>query len=157
MMPVALGPAQAATMAALDRRIREDAWSATVYQTLASRPQTELWGMEHESGELVAMMVLAFGPWDAELELIGVATEWQGRGLGGQLLTLARQRLQQSRRERLLLEVRSNNRTARMLYERHGFRVDGCRRAYYEPSVPGGRREDALLMSLTLAASYSLL
>ncbi|OHV10899.1 GNAT family N-acetyltransferase [Kushneria phosphatilytica] len=155
MTPVALGPAQAVAMAALDRRVRMDPWSEAVYHALAMRQEAELWGIMSDAGELIAMMVLAFGPWDIELELIGVDVDWRRRGLGECLLALARERLETTRRERLLLEVRHSNQPARALYERHGFRIDGRRRAYYEAPAPGGQREDAILMSLTLAAPHS--
>lgn len=51
----------------------------------------------------------------------------------------------------LWLEVRAGNERARQLYERYGFRAVGLRKGYY----PSGhlRREDAVVMSLDLAAS----
>ncbi|NML13652.1 ribosomal protein S18-alanine N-acetyltransferase [Azohydromonas caseinilytica] len=49
----------------------------------------------------------------------------------------------------LWLEVRESNTGARELYERYGFALVGRRRGYYP--AQGGRREDALLMSLVVA------
>jgi ribosomal-protein-alanine N-acetyltransferase len=51
----------------------------------------------------------------------------------------------------LWLEVRVSNARARRLYGRYGFRHVGERRGYY-PAF-GGQREDAVVMSLSLAAS----
>ncbi len=48
----------------------------------------------------------------------------------------------------LWLEVRSGNRRALEVYQAHGFRTVGERRAYY-PAAQGGR-EDALVMNLRL-------
>jgi ribosomal-protein-alanine N-acetyltransferase len=48
----------------------------------------------------------------------------------------------------LWLEVRESNTGARLLYERYGFALVGRRRGYYPAA--GGRREDALLMSLLI-------
>ena len=39
------------------------------------------------------------------------------------------------------LEVRSSNKPAISLYEKHGFKVDGIRKEYYQDN-----KEDALLM-----------
>lgn len=53
----------------------------------------------------------------------------------------------------LWLEVRQSNEAARRLYERYGFSQVGLRKGYY----PDGhlRREDAVVMSLNLAAARS--
>ena len=48
------------------------------------------------------------------------------------------------------LEVRESNVRARAIYERYGFSVLGRRPGYY-PAPQG--REDALLMSITVAAA----
>jgi ribosomal-protein-alanine N-acetyltransferase len=50
----------------------------------------------------------------------------------------------------LWLEVRRSNQRARDLYERYGFREIGLRRAYYPAGF--GRREDAVVMSLSITA-----
>lgn len=50
----------------------------------------------------------------------------------------------------LWLEVRESNARARRLYERYGFADIGRRRGYYP--APAGSREDAVVMSLALAA-----
>jgi ribosomal-protein-alanine N-acetyltransferase len=49
---------------------------------------------------------------------------------------------------RCLLEVRASNLAAQGLYQSLGFMSDGRRKNYYPK---GSGREDALLMSLTLA------
>ena len=48
----------------------------------------------------------------------------------------------------LWLEVRDSNQRARAVYERHGFRLAGRRKAYYPATAT--QREDALVMSLQL-------
>jgi len=49
----------------------------------------------------------------------------------------------------LWLEVRASNERARRLYRRHGFAEVGLRKTYYPP-LPGGTREDAVVMGLEL-------
>ncbi len=50
----------------------------------------------------------------------------------------------------LWLEVRVSNLRAKSVYEGHGFRCVGLRKSYYPTGGAGGRREDALVMSLLL-------
>ncbi len=47
------------------------------------------------------------------------------------------------------LEVRASNARAHDVYKIHGYQLVGGRKAYY-PAAADGRREDALVMSLTL-------
>jgi [ribosomal protein S18]-alanine N-acetyltransferase len=48
----------------------------------------------------------------------------------------------------LWLEVRVSNQRAQQMYERHGYRRVGLRKAYYPARQ--GQREDAVIMSLSL-------
>lgn len=61
----------------------------------------------------------------ARILSLAVAPEWQGRGLGEQLLEAALQRLRELGRPRVRLEVRPENLPARRLYEKHGFATVG--------------------------------
>ena len=85
-----------------------------------------------------------------ELHLLNltVAPDWQKRGLSlvllDDLVAFARGRgLAQ-----VWLEVRESNARAQAIYRRWGFRTIGRRRGYYP--APAGRREDAIVMGLTL-------
>ncbi|MFO7189428.1 MAG: ribosomal protein S18-alanine N-acetyltransferase [Pseudomonadota bacterium] len=97
--------------------------------------------------ELIGYGVLMTGLEEAHLLNISIATAFQGRGYGAQLLehfiALARERAARS----MYLEVRPSNLPARRLYQRRGFRQVGLRRGYY-PAANG--REDALVLSLDL-------
>lgn len=115
--------------------------------------------------ELVGYAVAARLPFEAELQALLVAESCRGRGVAGRLLAAVVDQARGWGSERLLLEVRAGNAAAIALYRRRGFQEDGRRRGYYPPaSLPpdtapprqGGAakaaREDALLMSLALAA-----
>ena len=78
---------------------------------------------------------------------IAVHAEYQGRGLGQALLCSALREMRRVGVVRCLLEVRESNQSARRLYQRNGFSIDGTRKQYY-PCADG--REDALLMSAQL-------
>jgi ribosomal-protein-alanine N-acetyltransferase len=102
----------------------------------------------YEFGGLVigyAVMMMAAG--EAHLLNLGIAGDWQGRGMGRrfllQLIRLAREYHASS----IFLEVRPSNIAARRLYATEGFREIAVRKKYY-PAENG--REDAILMELVL-------
>ncbi|WP_191834209.1 MULTISPECIES: ribosomal protein S18-alanine N-acetyltransferase [Tsukamurella] len=70
---------------------------------------------------------------ESEVLTIGVDPEYQGRGVGYALL---RTLLDAADRHggAVFLEVRTDNETARTLYERNGFATVGVRKNYYRPS-----------------------
>jgi ribosomal-protein-alanine N-acetyltransferase len=84
----------------------------------------------------------------AELEAVVTAPAFLRCGIGRALVQTAARWAAQSGAERLVLEVRASNTPALGLYGRLGFQQDGLRRCYYR-----NPDEDALLFSLTLAAS----
>lgn len=84
---------------------------------------------------------------EAELLMITIAPEYQGRGLGKVLLQHTLQTLQKKGATCLFLEVRESNKAAIALYETLGFCETGRRSGYY-PTKKG--REDALIYSIEL-------
>ncbi|MDR5892227.1 GNAT family N-acetyltransferase [Halomonas mongoliensis] len=121
-----------------------------------------------EQGGLVGYAVAARLPFEAELQALLVSEARRGQGLARELLAAVVDQARGWGSERLLLEVRAGNAAAIVLYRRAGFQEDGRRRGYYPP-LPGtghspettpprqggaadAGREDALLMSLALAA-----
>lgn len=70
---------------------------------------------------------------EAEVLTIGVDPEFQGRGVGYALLR-ALLEVADARGGPVFLEVRTDNDTARTLYERNGFATVGLRKNYYRPS-----------------------
>jgi ribosomal-protein-alanine N-acetyltransferase len=87
-----------------------------------------------------------------ELHLLNltVAPGHEGRGHASALLDRLQSHGRASGMRSLWLEVRTGNQRAQRLYEWRGFRKVGLRPRYYP--APGGRREDAVVMSLTLQA-----
>lgn len=108
--------------------------------------------MNRQPERLAGFVVVARGPFEAEIEAITVHAELRGQGIGQLLLQGALARAGDWHRERglerLLLEVRAGNLPARALYARAGFCEDGIRKRYY-PAADGAR-EDAVLMSCPL-------
>lgn len=70
---------------------------------------------------------------EANVHTIGVATAWQGHGVGKRLLRALLERADAGGYP-VYLEVRTDNASAIGLYGAHGFHRIGLRRHYYHPS-----------------------
>lgn len=89
---------------------------------------------------------------EAELLQIAIAPEAQKQGCATKLLDESFNALRGLGVSRTLLEVRASNHSAISLYRKLGFQEDGCRKGYYPPENEGNSREDAILMSYSLAS-----
>ena len=98
-------------------------------------------------GRAVGFLLSNFVLDEAQLLLIGVSPDWQGVGVGGQLLKELINRSRDQGQKLIYLEVRSGNERAIRLYRSLGFIDIGVRRDYY-PGLAG--REDAIVMSLQI-------
>lgn len=98
-------------------------------------------------GELIGYAVVVLAADEAHLLNLSIAAASQRQGYGSQLLRSVCERIRGDGARRVFLEVRPSNLAALRLYERHGFRRVGLRRAYYPDQ---GGREDALVFSLPL-------
>jgi len=95
-----------------------------------------------EAGQLCGFVCAQAVAGEWEIENVVVAAEFLRRGIADELVRALIQRAK-SEASAILLEVRESNLPARRLYEKHGFREVGRRRAYYsEPA------EDAILYAL---------
>ena len=103
--------------------------------------------MSLREGRAVGFLLSNFVLDEAQLLLIGVSPNWQGVGVGGQLLKELIKRSRDQGRKLIYLEVRSGNERAIRLYRSLGFIDIGVRRDYY-PGLVG--REDAIVMSLQI-------
>ena len=99
------------------------------------------------SGMVIGYSVMMLAAGEAHLLNLGIAPDWQGRGLGRRFLHELINRARDYHAEVLLLEVRPSNVAARQLYLSSGFSEIAVRKKYY-PAENG--REDAVLMELPL-------
>jgi len=101
---------------------------------------------DENSGELVGYFLAMKGADEMHLLNITVAPERQGQGLARLMLDKLCEICRGEACPQLWLEVRVSNERARAVYARYGFTEVGLRKRYYP--MPGGAREDAVLMSL---------
>jgi len=96
-----------------------------------------------EAGRLCGFVCAKTVAGEWEIENVVVSAGFLRRGIANQLLRALIQRAESEAASAILLEVRESNPPARGLYEKHGFREVGRRRAYYRNPV-----EDAILYAL---------
>lgn len=100
--------------------------------------------------ELIGYAIVLTALDEAHLLNFAVASRWQQRGVGKELLRFVIDRARDAKRDILYLEVRPSNVAGLRLYERFGFKQLGVRRDYY-PAMTG--REDALFLGLNIGTS----
>lgn len=99
-------------------------------------------------GNVLGYFVAMSGVDEVHLLNITVAPAYQHQGWGRLMLDALALWARGQGAQWLWLEVRNGNQRAMQLYERHGYRRVGQRKAYYP--APNGTREDAVVMSLRL-------
>lgn len=144
----AMQPGHVSAVLDIERRVESHPWTAgNVTDALGNTAYC--CRIIHKQGQVQGYAIWLQAPDMIELLLIGVAPEQQRQGLARQLLDDGLQWARQRAVERLVLEVRASNAAAIGLYEKYGFKSDGVRKNYYP--FKEGVREDAILMSLSLA------
>jgi [ribosomal protein S18]-alanine N-acetyltransferase len=106
---------------------------------VANRPAQE---------EVCGFLVGGLVPPEAELESIAVAEAFQRHGIGKLLIEELTRQLGGLAVQKLHLEIRSSNASARAFYQAAGFVQAGIRRGYYVDPI-----EDACLMELQLVGN----
>ena len=97
---------------------------------------------------IVGFIILHFVADQCEIINFAMHPDYQNQGFGKQLLQAAIQYIQQRNCLQIFLEVRKSAIKVQGFYQRFGFVAMGVRKAYY--ALPNGKREDAIIMKLTL-------
>ncbi|WP_435770119.1 ribosomal protein S18-alanine N-acetyltransferase [Nocardioides sp. SYSU DS0651] len=109
-----------------------DGWSAAlVTEGVGDRVPTVTYLVAERHGGLAGYAVVSVVDVDAELQRIAVRPGLRRAGVATDLLAAARRLAAGEGAERLLLEVREDNRAALAFYARHGFAELGRRPRYY--------------------------
>ena len=101
-----------------------------------------------QSGEVRGYGILSVAAGEAHVLNVCVAPAFRRRGSGLALLQRLIAEARDARVKRMFLEVRPSNLAAINMYKGMGFATIGRRRDYYRAG--GDRREDALVLALTL-------
>jgi ribosomal-protein-alanine N-acetyltransferase len=139
------GEAELDTVVAIERAVHPHAWTRGNFAD-SIEAGYHCW-MAEGRGCLLGYCVVMIAAGEAHLLNLSVAPEWQRRGVGSELTRFCAKLARDYGAERIFLEVRPSNASARSLYVQNGFREIGVRRDYY-PATPG--REDAIVMELRL-------
>ena len=116
-------------------------WTREGMFTFLTRDDTMFLAVEENGtviGYIGCLMVLD----EADILNVAVRSDRQKNGIGGFLVSGLLRLLAEMEIRTVHLEVRTGNETARRLYERNGFTVDGIRKNYYMDPT-----EDAVLMT----------
>lgn len=135
---------------AIEREATPSPWSGNQFeQSLEQHCCLVICAEDGNANPIVGYAVVSTLLDQAEVLNICISLEYQGMGLGSQLLTHIIGQLSDAI-EVVYLEVRVSNFRAIHMYQNHGFIEVGQRRDYY-PTEFG--REDAILMNLQRTAS----
>ena len=123
-------PRDAAALAAIHTASFNRGWSEQEFEQLLT--DRNVIADQAASGRRpVAFIVSRCAVDEAEILSVAVARSWRGRGLSRRLLDLHLRRLAGLGLRSVFLEVDEDNRPARKLYARAGFREVGRRPGYY--------------------------
>lgn len=96
---------------------------------------------------LMGYGIMMRSPEEAHVLTLGIAADWQKKGLGKKLLQHFIEYAKEQAVKSIFLDVRESNHGAAQLYKLMGFHQIATRKGYY-PAMCG--REDALVMQLKL-------
>lgn len=131
---------------ALEQRAYGVPWSLGMLRDCISAGHTGLTLRAEDA--LVGYAILSSAAGEAHLLNLAVEPGRQRCGYGARLLCRILDMARWHHAQVLLLEVRPSNTAALALYQRFGFAQIGRRPGYYP--LPGGGREDALVLSRSL-------
>ncbi|MBQ2923226.1 MAG: ribosomal protein S18-alanine N-acetyltransferase [Tyzzerella sp.] len=131
-------------VAELEKKVFSDAWTSTgIYETFC-QDQAFVTVAEND-GEIVGYCIIYYVMDEAEIARIAVDEKVRRQGVGRGLLDFVCECCKVKHVQRLLLDVRESNESARRFYEQYGFAVDGIRKNFYDRP-----KENAVLMSKSI-------
>ncbi len=115
----------------IERAVFPTPWSRATFEREIEKPEFHRLIVAKLGGRIVGYACLFYILDEGHVTNIGVTPEFQGKGIGTQLmLDLVKFAMAKGVR-RLMLEVRPDNRVAQRLYRKFGFFMTGVRRGYY--------------------------
>lgn len=114
----------------IDQACFTDSWSLSMFQDIFRYPFNYYFVWEDEQ-RICGFAGITVSLDTADIMNIAVSKEYRGRGIGKQLLEQLMAQAIQCGCEKMFLEVRESNQTARKLYESSGFVEIAVRKHYY--------------------------
>jgi len=131
---------------AIEQAAYEFPWSRTIFADCL-RAGYCCWVMLDNEARINAYSIMVVAAGECHVLNLCVQPQWQGNGVGRQLLDAMLKVASGHGADTAFLEVRPSNQAARQLYATGGFNEVGMRRSYY-PARHG--REDAIIMARSL-------
>ena len=128
------------TVAAIEAQVQSHPWNLKQFEESLNHYHCTVL---EQAGQVIGFCILQPVLDEANLLLMAIAPDYQGQGLGYQLLDASIQQLA-NQPVQIFLEVRESNAAAIALYEKGGFHQIDLRKNYY-PN-PDGSREHAIIM-----------
>lgn len=143
------GPDQAAAIAQLHKQLFDPPWDEAGIRALLDHPaSTAFAAMIGNPKSAIGFIMGQIAADEAEVLSIGVAKEWQRKGIGRRLVDGLARAVKKAEGKSIFLEVAEDNPAALGLYRRLGFTETGRRKGYY--ARPGGKAVDALRFTLPI-------
>jgi ribosomal-protein-alanine N-acetyltransferase len=142
-------PERVDDIAALHARLFDPPWDAAGIGRMIEHPAAAAFVAQvREPKAVVGFVIGQIAADEAEILSIGVAPEWQRRGIARQMVEGLIRAARRAEVDRLYLEVASDNAAALRLYEGLGFGVAAKRKGYYVRAP--GQAADAFVLALVL-------
>jgi ribosomal-protein-alanine N-acetyltransferase len=142
-------PERAEEIAALHARLFDPAWDAdSITRSIEHPASASFIAQVREPPSLAGFVLGRIAADEAEILSIGVAPEWQRRGVGRRMVEGLVRAARRAEVRRLFLEVASDNQAAIALYKGLGFAAAARRKGYYQRAA--GKSADALVLALDL-------
>lgn len=143
-------PDHAGEIAQLHAQLFSPVWSEESIRGLLDHPASTafLAVVAGQPPKTVGFVMAQLAADEAEILSIGVASDWQRKGVGRRLVEGVARAVRRAEAKTLFLEVAADNDAAIELYQRAGFMGTGLRRGYYERQ--GAAPVDAVTLALKL-------
>lgn len=136
-------------IAALHAKLFNPPWDLKSIAELIEHPAAAaLVAQMREPKAMAGFIIGQLAADEAEILSIGVAPEWQRRGLARTMIEGLARAATRAEAKRIYLEVAEDNAAATALYDNLGFAEVGRRKDYYQ--TPGAQPVDAVLLALQL-------
>lgn len=142
-------PDRVAEISALHGRLFDPAWDEDSILQLIEHPAAAAFvAQAREPKQLAGFVIGQIAADEAEILSLGVAPEWQRRGIARHMVEGLVRAARLAEVKRLFLEAAADNTAAIKLYKGLGFAAVGTRKDYYRR--PTGQPVDAVVLALDL-------